>query len=78
MTIEVNGHVEALTHFSHGKVLVRILVESSRMVPGRLGEPPRVEFIALSDEVAEYKPGMAIKIQIRPCFANDASCKPMP
>lgn len=68
MTIDVYGHVQSLDHAGAGHVLVRIQVEASRMPCRAQGHPPVMEIYASSDEVAEYRPGAQVHIQIRRNF----------
>lgn len=75
MTIEVFGHVKSLEFHGVGKVLVDVQIEASRML-GKPGTAPVVQFIATAAEVAEYKPGMGICIQVRPhAYAADGEVK---
>ena len=64
MTIEIDGHVCGITTGATDKdVCVELRIEGSRSLQN-------IKINATHDEVAHYKVGMPVKIQIRPHIAE--------
>lgn len=64
MTIEVRGHVHSLEAVGGGvtRVAVTLQLEASRLTCS----PHQVTFQATPEEIASYKIGMTVIVQVRP------------
>ena len=64
MTIQVQGHVHALEAVGGGisQIAVTLQLEANRIV----APPHQVTFTATPDEIAHYKIGMPVLVQVRP------------
>lgn len=65
MTIEIQGFVQAL-ELAGEDVLVKITCETSRIPLGGPNRDRQVYFLVKPAEVAEYRPGTSVTIQVRP------------
>lgn len=64
MTIEVRGHVHSLEAVGGGISYVAVTLQ---LESNRLASPPhQVTFQAKPEEIAEYKVGMSVIVQVRP------------
>ena len=61
MTIEIQGHLQAMRNYGINKVVLTIGVESERLPGGH-----EIEIVANKTEIDSYQIGMQIQIQIRP------------